>query len=79
MDPSSRLSALAQDGGWALRSIRRSPGFALFTAMVIGLGVGAATAVFSVLKPLVLAPLPFEDPGRLVWIANSPATSGGSL
>lgn len=76
---SFRLSALKQDGVWAARSIRRAPGFALFTALVIGLGVGAATSVFSVLEPLVLAPLPFEEPGRLVWIANQPASRGTSL
>src|SRR5690606_41491054 len=44
--------ALLQDAAYALRSLRRSPGSALFTAAVIGLGVGATTAVFSVLQPL---------------------------
>lgn len=66
----SSVVAVFQDGAFALRVLRRSPGFVLFTAAVIGIGVGAATAVFSVLKPLVLAPLPFDDAERLVWIAN---------
>ncbi len=70
---------LAQDAVYAARTLRRTPTFALFTAAVIGLGVGATTAVFSVLKPLVLAPLPFEDPGRLVWVANSAAPGATSL
>lgn len=61
---------LLRDAADAFRTLRRNPGFALFTAAVIGLGVGAATAVFSVLKPLVLAPLPFVHAEELVWIAN---------
>lgn len=72
-------SALFQDGAYALRTLRRTPGFALFTAVVIGLGVGAATAVFSVLKPLVLSPLPFDAARRLVWIGGQPPSAGASL
>jgi predicted permease len=68
-----------QDASYASRSLRRSPGFSLFTALVIGLGVGAATAVFSVVKPLILAPLPFEEADELVWIANVPGAGGTSL
>ncbi len=68
----SFLSALREDTVYALRSLRRSPGFALFTALVIGLGVGATTAVFSVLEPFVLAPLPFAGADELVWISNAP-------
>lgn len=75
----SLLSALRQDVVYAARSLRRSPGFALFTAAVIGLGVGASTAVFSVLQPFILAPLPFADDGRLVWIANEAAPGETSL
>ncbi|HUH12094.1 MAG TPA: permease prefix domain 2-containing transporter, partial [Longimicrobiales bacterium] len=55
------LRGLAQDAGFALRVLRRSPAFSLFTAGIIARGGGAATAVFSVLQPLVLAGLPFED------------------
>lgn len=62
----SGLRGLLRDAAYALRNLRRSPGFALLTAGVIGLGVGATTAVFSVLKPLLIAPLPFEDAERLV-------------
>ena len=62
--------AFMQDAGYAARTLRRSPGYALFTAGVIGVGVGAATTVFSVLKPFVFAPLPFDEPDQLVWIQN---------
>jgi hypothetical protein len=68
-----------QDASYALRSLRRAPGFSLFTALVIGLGVGAATAVFSVVKPLILVPLPFQEPEALVWIANVPGPGETSL
>ncbi len=71
MSESSKLRALLLDALYARRSVRRTPGFALFTAGVIALGVGAATSVFSVLRPFVLAPLPFENAHELLWIANA--------
>lgn len=55
----------------ALRSIRRSPGLFVMLALVIGLGVGATTSVFSVLRPLMLTPLPLTEPERLVWIEQA--------
>lgn len=73
------IGALLQDTSYAVRTLRRNPGFALFTAAVIGLGVGAAASVFSVLKPLVIAPLPFEEPHELVWIANEAEPGDNSL
>lgn len=69
-DPQGPFRGFTQDARHALRAVRRNPGFSLFAALVIGLGVGATTAVFSVLKPLALAPLPLENPAELVWIAN---------
>jgi putative ABC transport system permease protein len=63
----------------AARSVRRNPGFTVFTAAMIALGVGAATAVYSVLKPLILAPLPFDDPQELIWISNDAAEGDNSL
>jgi putative ABC transport system permease protein len=73
------IRELLQDTVYALRTLRRNPAFALFTAAVIGLGVGAAASVFSVLKPLVIAPLPFEEPHELVWIANDAEPGDNSL
>ena len=75
----SRVRELLQDGAFALRAVRRTPGFTLFIAVLIALGVGAATSVFSVLRPLVLAPLPLERPHELVWIANEPEPGDTSL
>jgi hypothetical protein len=55
----------------AFRTMRRAPSLYLLLALVIGLGVGATTAVYSVVRPLLLAPLPFDDPESLVWIQNT--------
>ena len=76
--PVLRPGSLAEDAAHAARMLRRSPGFALFVGGVIGLGVGAVTTVYSVLKPLALA-LPFEDAHQLVWISNSEAAGDSSL
>jgi predicted permease len=64
------MMSLAQDVRSALREIRRDFRFYAFAALIIGLGVGANTAVFSVMSPLMLRPLPFEDPEELVWVAH---------
>jgi predicted permease len=74
-----RGSGYREDAGYALRVLARAPGFSLFTAVMIGLGVGAATSVFSVLRPLVLTPLPFEDSDALVWISNANDAEDTSL
>src|SRR5579872_3950961 len=52
----------------AWRSLRRNRGFALAALLTIALGVGANTAVFSVVRGVLLRPLPFRDPGRLVML-----------
>ncbi len=61
---------VAQDTRYAVRAIRRDPGFFVFATLIIGLGVGASTAVFSVVSPLLLLPLPMEEPHRLVLVEN---------
>ena len=55
---------------YAVRTLLRDAGFAAFAILIVGLGVGASCTVFSVVNTLLLRPLPFRDPGRLVWIAN---------
>ena len=59
-----------QDIRYAFRTLRHDLGFAIFTLSIIGLGVGASATVFSVVNSLLVRPLPFKDPERLVWIAN---------
>ena len=55
---------------YAVRRIRREPAFAAFAIGIMAIGVAAVTAVFSVMSPLLLRPLPFSDPDRLVWVAG---------
>ncbi|MGH7551746.1 MAG: ABC transporter permease [Longimicrobiales bacterium] len=56
----------AQDLAWAWRAVRRRPGFAAVVIATLALGVGANTAVFGVLDAVLLTPLPYEEPERLV-------------
>jgi predicted permease len=60
-----------QDIRYAVRKIGREPAFFAFAALIMGLGVGATAAVYSVMGPLMLRPLPFQEPERLVWVANT--------
>ncbi len=64
------MNDLAQDLRYSFRGMRRDPGFAAFTILITGLGIGASSTVFSVVNAMLLRPLPFRDPGRLVWISN---------
>ena len=61
-----RLEELLRDLRIAARSLRRTPGFAAVAVVTLGLGVGATTAIFSVVEAVLLRPLPFPAPDRLV-------------
>ncbi len=65
---SRRAGALIQDARLAVRSLRRTPGFAAVSLLTLMLGTGATAAVFSVVNALLLRPLPFPQPGRLVAV-----------
>jgi len=55
---------------FTFRTLRKSPAYALTTILTIGLGVGASTAIFSVVNAVMLRALPFASPERLVWVAE---------
>jgi putative ABC transport system permease protein len=61
---------LAQDLRYALRQMRRAPGFALTVALTLALSVGVATAVFCVIDTVILQPLPYATPDRIVAIES---------
>jgi putative ABC transport system permease protein len=65
------LQALGQDLRYAVRGLRKSPGFALVATLTLAIGVSANTTIFSAVDSLLLRPLPYPDQDRLVMITNS--------
>jgi predicted permease len=71
-------------GGWmrhmrlSIRSLARKPGFAVLAIITLGLGIGANTAIFSVIYGSVLRPLPYSDVDRLVYLSDGHENFGGA-
>ena len=71
------LERLAQDLRYAVRQLLRSPGFGIVIVLTLALGIGATTAIFTLVYDVMLRPLPFADPDRLVVVEEKVAEWSG--
>ena len=71
----SWLESFVQDLRYGIRGMFRNPGSTIFAILIVGLGIGGASTVFSVVNALLLRPLPFREPKQLVWIGNGKCCS----
>jgi len=70
------MSFLINDIKYAFRQLRKSPGFMAVAVLILAIGIGVNTALFSLIQAVLLSPLPFEDPERLVMVQKSFVDSG---
>jgi putative ABC transport system permease protein len=71
------MQSIVQDFVFGMRVLRRNPGFTLVAVLTLALGIGANTAIFSVVNGILLRPLPYPDPGRLVALSERSTSGGG--
>src|SRR5215813_15178167 len=72
------MAALLRDFRYSLRTLRKSPVFLAVAVLSLALGIGANTAIFSLVNQLILQPLPVRDPHQLVMLAGRGKHYGGN-
>src|SRR5215204_5705041 len=72
----SRMDNLLQDVRYGIRTLIRQPGFAATAILTLALGIGATTAIFSVVNAVVLRPMPFDQPDRVMVVTNVNTKTG---
>lgn len=75
-DTETTMFDFGRDVSFTFRSLRRNPGFAAATILVLGIGVGAVSLMFSTYNTVVLQPLPYRAPEQLVWVWATTPTGG---
>ena len=73
------MSHLLTDLRYGLRLLSKRPAFTLLIVLILGLGIGANTAIFGLLEQVLLRPLPYPEPDRLVRISGTDADGKGPL
>ena len=71
-----RMTEVWQDLRYAWRTLSRSRSFIIITTLMLALGIGANTAIFSIVLTVLIRPLPYADAERVVWLSNRNATLG---
>jgi predicted permease len=74
--PGEHVAMFTQDAGFALRMMRKNPGYTLAAVLTLGLGIGANSAIFSVVNAVLLKPLPYENGERLVTLQQQAPRAG---